>query len=154
MVHAEKIVTALQRGTANTRWRDFADIYLLCHHHSVMGADLQQALTTVANHRGVAVRSLTETLNGYAAAPGVQARWATWRRNQQLDDRLPESFADVLTEVFAFADPALEGAASDRTWQPAELAWASAEGEHADHLGDEDEDAVKMKGEVERSADA
>jgi hypothetical protein len=29
MVHAEKLVTAVQRGTANTRWRDFADIYLL-----------------------------------------------------------------------------------------------------------------------------
>jgi len=33
MVHAEKIVTAIQRGTANTRWRDFADIYLLSTRH-------------------------------------------------------------------------------------------------------------------------
>jgi hypothetical protein len=29
MVLAEKTVTAVERGTANTRWRDFADIYLL-----------------------------------------------------------------------------------------------------------------------------
>jgi Nucleotidyl transferase AbiEii toxin, Type IV TA system len=29
MVYAEKIITALQRGTVNTRWRDFADIYIL-----------------------------------------------------------------------------------------------------------------------------
>ncbi len=29
MVHAEKLVTAVQRGMANTRWRDFADIYAL-----------------------------------------------------------------------------------------------------------------------------
>ena len=29
MVYAEKIITALQRGTVNTRWRDFADLYLL-----------------------------------------------------------------------------------------------------------------------------
>ena len=27
MVLAEKAVTALQRATANTRWRDFGDIY-------------------------------------------------------------------------------------------------------------------------------
>jgi hypothetical protein len=27
MVLAEKIVTAVQRGTANTRWRDYADLY-------------------------------------------------------------------------------------------------------------------------------
>ena len=29
MVYAEKVVTAIQRGIANTRWRDFADLYLL-----------------------------------------------------------------------------------------------------------------------------
>ena len=34
MVLAEKIVTALERGTANARWRDFVDVYVLtrrCH---------------------------------------------------------------------------------------------------------------------------
>jgi hypothetical protein len=34
MVYAEKIVTALERGVANTRWRDFADIYLLSRTHA------------------------------------------------------------------------------------------------------------------------
>lgn len=29
MVLAEKLVTAIERGTANTRWRDYADVYLL-----------------------------------------------------------------------------------------------------------------------------
>jgi hypothetical protein len=29
MIYSEKIVTAIVRGTVNTRWRDFADIYLL-----------------------------------------------------------------------------------------------------------------------------
>jgi hypothetical protein len=29
MVHAEKIITAVQRGVANTRWRDFADVWTL-----------------------------------------------------------------------------------------------------------------------------
>jgi hypothetical protein len=32
MVLAEKLVTAIARGTASTRWRDFADIYLLIRH--------------------------------------------------------------------------------------------------------------------------
>ncbi|MBU1910555.1 MAG: nucleotidyl transferase AbiEii/AbiGii toxin family protein, partial [Verrucomicrobia bacterium] len=29
MVFAEKLVTALQRGRASTRWRDFADLFVL-----------------------------------------------------------------------------------------------------------------------------
>ncbi len=31
MVYAEKVLTTLERGTVNTRWRDFADLHLLTH---------------------------------------------------------------------------------------------------------------------------
>jgi hypothetical protein len=34
MVLAKKIVTALQRGVANTRWRDFGDIWSLSGSHA------------------------------------------------------------------------------------------------------------------------
>jgi len=34
MVIAEKTVTMIQRGEANTHWRDFADVYTLQHLHS------------------------------------------------------------------------------------------------------------------------
>lgn len=33
MVHAEKIVTAISRGAANTRWRDFVDVVALAAKH-------------------------------------------------------------------------------------------------------------------------
>ena len=51
MIHAEKIVTAMQRGTANTRWRDYADIYLLSGRHTVSSAELSTAIKKVAAHR-------------------------------------------------------------------------------------------------------
>ncbi|MEV4635938.1 nucleotidyl transferase AbiEii/AbiGii toxin family protein [Actinoplanes sp. NPDC049548] len=51
MVLAEKIITAVQRGKANTRWRDFADIYLLIGRHDVEGQALATALTGVAEYR-------------------------------------------------------------------------------------------------------
>jgi hypothetical protein len=34
MLLAEKIVTAIARGTASSRWRDFVDIYMLVQRHS------------------------------------------------------------------------------------------------------------------------
>jgi predicted nucleotidyltransferase component of viral defense system len=40
MVLAEKIVTAIARGTANTRWRDFVDIYTLALRHNIDGKTL------------------------------------------------------------------------------------------------------------------
>lgn len=123
MVHGEKIVTALQRGTVNTRWRDFGDIYLLSRRHPVKGDDLVTAVRTVAKHRGVVPAPLVDALAGYTEVPGVQRKWAAWRKRQELDDRLPESFAEVLTQVYAFADPALTGAAADADWRPDDLAW-------------------------------
>lgn len=48
MVHAEKIITALQRGTINTRWRDFADVYVLAGQHPIDGRELHRALSEVA----------------------------------------------------------------------------------------------------------
>jgi hypothetical protein len=43
MVLAEKIVTALQRGSASTRWRDFGDVYQLTSRHIFHAAELRQA---------------------------------------------------------------------------------------------------------------
>ena len=56
MVHAEKIVTAIGRGVANTRWRDFGDLYVLSRRHDVVGAELATALATVATHREIELR--------------------------------------------------------------------------------------------------
>jgi hypothetical protein len=121
MVYAEKILTALQRGTANTRWRDFADLHLLTGRHRIDGGELQQALSAVAAYRQVELSLLIGVLDGYAAL--AQPRWLAWRRRQHLDDRLPQSFADVLTAVISFADPALAGTVGSRQWDPAIRTW-------------------------------
>ncbi|MGA2803483.1 MAG: hypothetical protein ABSF89_03685 [Acidimicrobiales bacterium] len=47
-----------------------------------------------------------------------------WRRKQQLEDRLPEQFADAVSAVVAFADPAIAGAAAGLTWDPATGVWS------------------------------
>lgn len=123
MIHAEKIVTALQRGSVNTRWRDFADIYLLSRQHPIDGDDLEGALQAVAQHRGVDLVPLAEALAGYADVPGVQSKWSAWRRRQRLDDRLPESFTEVLEQVYRFADPAIAARTAGAEWRPEDLGW-------------------------------
>jgi hypothetical protein len=114
MVHAEKLVTALQRGTVNTRWRDFADIWTLSRHRNCNGTEMQSALTTVARYRGAALAAIFPALDGYAEL--AQVRWSLWRAKQNLDTPLPEQFADVLSDIARFADPALLGQATGKTW--------------------------------------
>jgi len=120
MVYAEKIVTAIQRGTANTRWRDFGDIWTLSRHHSVSGADLRRAIEEVARYRKAELTLLADVLDGYADL--AQARWSAWRRRSS-SAHLPEEFGDVLTSVTAFADPALADEASAGTWDAPTGAW-------------------------------
>jgi hypothetical protein len=64
MVLAEKIVTALQRGTANTRWRDFVDVLALSRRHPMDARELSGAIRAVAEHRRATVQPLSGVLRG------------------------------------------------------------------------------------------
>ncbi len=121
MVHAEKLVTAISRGTLNTRWRDFGDIYLLARQHPLDGSEPVAAVADVAAHRAVALAPLAAVLEGYAEIG--QQEWARWRRRQQLESRLPESFAEVIGEVITFAEPVIDGSAAGRNWDPGAGTW-------------------------------
>lgn len=121
MVYAEKVVTAIQRGRANTRWRDFADIRLLVGRHPISGRELQEALSVVAEHRHVEQLGLAAILSGFSSIG--QSRWEAWVRQQDMGERLPLSFDDVIRGVVAFADPALAGAVTNLSWNPATRGW-------------------------------
>jgi hypothetical protein len=126
MVLAEKIVTVLQRGQANTRWRDFGDICQLTRRYAFRASDIGRALQTVAEFRGVELSGLDEILDGYAEIG--QPRWAPWRAKLQLTEILPADFGDSLEALRAFADPVLSRAAPDSAiWNPELRMW-----EHAD----------------------
>ena len=128
MVYAEKIVTAIARGTTSTRWRDLADIYLLARHHPVDGNELSTSIHEVARHRGTTLAPLAQALAGYGAIG--QQRWDAWRRKQLLDDRLPATFANVIDSVVTFADPAITGTTSAAAHQADKSVAAGGRPEH------------------------
>ena len=123
MVFAEKTVTAITRGTANTRWRDFADMYLLARRHPLDGTQLCQSIRTVALHRGAELMPLSEVLVDYGQFG--QRQWEAWRRRQLLEDRLPALLSDVVEAVSEFADPAITGVAVGQIWVPQARRWTS-----------------------------
>ncbi len=100
LILAEKIVTAIQRGTANTRWRDFVDIAAL----AVTPVDqdtLRESIRRVAAHRQTEIEPLSQVLDGFA--PNAQGRWVAWRRRQDLT-QTPEAFSELLADVVKFSD--------------------------------------------------
>ena len=122
MVLAEKTVTALQLGIANTRWRDFGDIYQLTGQYHFDTPAVRQAFEAVAAYRTAELSPLAEELDGYAEL--AHSRWFAWRSRHDLSDRLPETFEDVLDAVTAFADPVLTTTLT-ADWDPATRAWTT-----------------------------
>jgi hypothetical protein len=123
MVLAEKLVTAIQRGVANTRWRDFADIATLARGHSLDAGELMASIVAVLEYRAVNPRPLAQVLAGFGESG--QAGWARWRRKTLPDDGLPESFAVLLDEVFTLVDPLLAGEVLRGEWSPERGGWES-----------------------------
>lgn len=121
MVLAEKIVTALQRGAASTRWRDFGDVYLLSGRYQFRAEPLRQALEAVATYRHVTLDNLDDALDGYAELG--QSGWQAWRHRLQLTDLVPGTFGDVLEALRVFADPILTDSTTDAQWNPIQRGW-------------------------------
>lgn len=119
MIFAEKIITMMQRSTANTRWRDFADVYVLSGHHSVDSTELAMAITAVATYRQVTLVRLEELLDGFPES--AHPKWLAWVRKERMD-HLP-TFADVLAKIMLFADPVIAGEANGWTWLPSNRSW-------------------------------
>ncbi len=123
MVLAEKIVTALARGTANTRWRDFLDLYVLIRRHAVGARTLRTSMQHVAEYREVPLSPLKPALAGYPEI--AQSRWFSWLRKQRLETSAPPEFATVLELVVYFADPLISNDPTVSMWNPFEEAWSS-----------------------------
>lgn len=109
MIVAEKYVTALARGETNTRWRDFVDLYTIGRTISVDPEELLTSLRAVAEHRGVVLATLAQTVDLTRFAEVAQARYVAWRRKHGLSGLAPERFSDLLVAIGKFIDPVLTG---------------------------------------------
>jgi hypothetical protein len=123
MVLAEKAVTAWQRATANTRWRDFGDVYQRTGRHTYSADVARGSLAEVARFRNVELTSARIALEGFAELG--QDRYLRWRDRLELGDRLPDSFTEVLEALFAYVDPLVtaDEVLGTATWDPISRSW-------------------------------
>lgn len=116
MVLAEKIVTALERGEQNTRWRDFTDIAAIARSRTVKGADLQETIDVVAHYCQVELEPLGPLLSQMPTL--AQRKWEVWRRKQRLEQSSPIGFADLLGACLDFVEPVLARSVGQMQWSP------------------------------------
>jgi hypothetical protein len=121
-VLAEKLTTAVTLAEANTRDRDWADLWRLTGVHDLSGVAMREALERTAAHRGIALRPLSQVLTTLPMRR--QPSYASWRGKQGADSvAYPEAFTQVVAEVTAFADPLLTDGVPPQRWQAADRRW-------------------------------
>jgi hypothetical protein len=115
---AEKAETMIFLGDANTRDRDYGDVYLLSQAHPIDAEPLRRALGAAAEHRRHELRPLgpqIQTLRETRQQP-----WAAFRARVGLAG-LPERFAEVVDGVIKLVDGAQNEIVS--RWHPSERRW-------------------------------
>lgn len=118
---AEKIVTAMQRRSTNTRDRDFADLWVVSRRHRLDAHELRQNIGTVAEHREQPIITMAEALMDI---PNRQRSYTAMVERMSYLSTPPTTWTELIEDVIAFVDPLLEET-DDRSsrWDPEELHW-------------------------------
>lgn len=117
---AEKVHAMTTLGMANTRMRDFFDVYELARQHEFDGAALASALRdTFARRRTPISAELPLALTAaFGADAEKQVQWRAFLRKGRFNDA-PEELSAVVEAISAFVGPALmaaRGAADPGRW--------------------------------------
>ena len=119
---AEKIQGLITLGDANTRMKDFYDIWLLSHQVKLEGKTLSTAILNTFKKRNTEIpQNLSEAISdNYAIRQENQ--WQAFLRNSNLDDKNIPAFEQVVNEIKKFIDPVLaetsQGAKLLSDWHP------------------------------------
>ena len=118
-VVAEKLEAAVLLGAANTRLKDFFDLWYLSRKFSFAGPVLTEAITRTFARRNTVVPSDIPTALTGEFANKKAAQWTTFLQRNSLE---PVEFSAVLAALRDFALPVLHAAAgyatSAKAWEP------------------------------------
>jgi predicted nucleotidyltransferase component of viral defense system len=122
-VVAEKLQAMMKLGIANSRMKDFYDLWALSQTMSFRMPVLAGAIGATFQRRGtdLPVELPMPLTAAFAADQTKLTQWRAYTRKTALDPAPPE-LSDLIDRIAAFAGPALlavrEGGVPDSTWPP------------------------------------
>ena len=115
-VVAEKLQAMVALGMANTRMKDFYDLWIIASHFSFDGPSFVEAVKATFIRRGTQIPSdvpiaLSET---FAEDPGKATQWQAFLRRTGLEEKETE-LSQVITELRLFLVPPILAASKGET---------------------------------------
>ena len=106
-VVADKFEAMVKLGIANTRMKDFHDIWFLSQRFEFDGPTLRKAIDATFARRQTNLPPLPEALtDAFGNDPTKQVQWAAFLRRNSLTG-LPERFSEVVDGLRNFFEPVL-----------------------------------------------
>lgn len=97
-VIAEKLQTAIERGVANSRMKDFYDLYTLLNRDEYNPTLLNEAIqATFSNRKTLIDKQIAFFTKDFGSDAGLNQRWSAFIRKLRPDRQL--SFSEVITSI-------------------------------------------------------
>ena len=125
-VIAEKYQAMVMLGLANSRMKDFYDLYVIAHRTALEATTLAGAIAATFARRDTAIPTqlplpLTPE---FAKAPAKQQQWTAFlTRNRLKKTTLEEAISRLRLLLWLPTELAVSGAPSPARWQPDRCAW-------------------------------
>lgn len=112
-VVAEKLEALVSLGVANSRMKDFFDLWAIAQTFAFDGAVLTKAIRATFERRGTALPLTTPfgLSEAFAADPAKQAQWQAFLRRTEIA-MAPEPLSQLIPAISAFLTPVLRAAVS------------------------------------------
>ena len=124
---AEKLSTAIALGPANTRVRDYADIYALTGSHLLAHDTVRAALLATAAFRGTELVLLSASIDNIVELR--RQTYVAYRASLGTAGRhLPVDFELAVAAAVAFADRLTTAAPAGTVWNPRQRRWTDNSG--------------------------
>lgn len=100
---AEKFEAMVRFSYANSRLKDFFDVYTLSWHHDFYGRILQEAITETFGRRGTPMeRDISVFKNEFGRDPNMQKQWKAFLQRIQIPEDTQPSFDLIMARISRF----------------------------------------------------
>ena len=124
-VVAEKFEAFVSLGLANSRYKDFYDIYVLSDRYNFDGKELTNAIKETFNHRGTSFDDIVAFEDGFADDETRLMRWNSFVKKKKALIKLgfEETVQLLKILLFPIVDAIKKNELFERTWSHEEKMW-------------------------------
>lgn len=125
-VVAEKFEAFVSLGLANSRYKDFYDVYILADRYNFDGTELMNAIKETFNHRGTSFDDIAAFEDGFADDETRLMRWNSFVKKKKALIKLDFEETVQLLKILLFpiVDAIKKNELFERTWSHEKKMWS------------------------------